>query len=208
MLAVCEQESTTRFSAPVVTDRPAPGYVLHVATREDADDALASAFAAGRDDALEIAYQRYGSMIHGFCVKKIGATRAPDATQETFVAAWRTRERFDPERGSLAGWLMGIARFKALDEVRSRDRVERIDERAKVEVTPEPDDASEIAEQLLVADALSRLADRPREVVELAFFSELTHAEIAQKTGYPLGTIKSDIRRALQRLRIDLESVQ
>ena len=201
MLAVCDRPP------PAVRIRPAPRYGLGVARDETADDELADAFAAGGDASLDAVYRRYGSLVHGYCVKTVGPERAGDATQETFVAAWRTRDRFDPTRGSLGAWLLGIARYKAIDQVRAVQRVDRLAQRVVELEAPRTGELAEVAEQLLVADALASLPERPREILELAFFSDLTHAQIAESTGYPLGTIKSDIRRALQRLRRDLESL-
>ena len=192
---------------PAVRIGHSPRYGLGVDAHDSADGELADEFAEGGDASLEAAYRRYGSLVHGFCVKAVGPERAADATQETFVAAWRSRERFDPTRGSLGAWLLGIARFKAIDQVRADERADRLVRRVvELEGTRSAELAS-VAEQLLVADALASLPERPRQVLELAFFSDLTHAQIAESTGYPLGTIKSDIRRALHRLRRDLESL-
>lgn len=177
------------------------------ARRDAADVAVAARWAAGDQAALQAAYDQLGSLVFTFCVQALGDREAAaDCTQETFVSAWRSRERFDPARGTLAAWLVGIARYRVLDayRVRARTPAPRSDALDVVaEVVAPPDD--QLAERLLVAHALSTLEDRARGVVELAFYSDLTHTQIAERTGLPLGTVKSDLRRGLQRLRAHLE---
>lgn len=170
----------------------------------DADAALAVAFSRGDEGSLEAVYRRHGQLIYSFCSKGVGADRAADVTQEVFVAAWRSHERFDSTRGSLPGWLIGIARFKVVDSTRSAARtpVPTLDSHAEVAV---PADVDRYGERLLIADALELLPARARRMVELAFFHDLTHQQIAEQEDVPLGTVKSDIRRGLDRLRRHLE---
>jgi RNA polymerase sigma-70 factor (ECF subfamily) len=187
--------------------------------RDQDERAVAEAFAGGEDQALRLAYDRWGGLVLGFCRRSLGdPARAEDVTQETFVTAWRGRDRFDLDRGSLPGWLLGIARFKVLDEHRRHARVPTPVDDARSVAGPSVgrdggdggagDDLGAIdaiADRMLLADALDRLPDRPREMIELAFFGDLTHAQIAERCGVPLGTVKSDIRRGLERLRRHLE---
>jgi RNA polymerase sigma-70 factor (ECF subfamily) len=162
-------------------------------------------FAGGDEAVLRGAYELHGSLVYSFCRRAVGAEQAKDVTQEVFLSAWRARDRFDPSRGPLAGWLIGIARNKVLDSLRRRQlHLLSDDER------PEPTglSASEVdgmADRMLLASALEELAPRARQVVELAYVHDLTHEQIAQQTSLPLGTVKSDIRRALLRLRRHLE---
>jgi len=168
-------------------------------------DPVAIAFAAGDPDALRQVYDRHGALVHTLCVRSVGRDRAADVTQEVFLAAWSSRERFDPARGSLAGWLVGIARFKAIGALRSDARTPIPTD----EVAPDVVKAADIdalADQLLVQAALAELPMRMRAVLELAFFDDLTHEQIASRTALPLGTVKSDVRRGLQRLRRILEA--
>jgi len=169
---------------------------------------LAVRFRAGADDALRTVYDLHGTLVHSFCRRTLGA-EAADVTQEVFLEAWRNRHRYDPARGSLAGWLLGIARFRAIDALRAGGRrpdlvAETPD--APGAVGPDEDTVSRLAERMLVADALAQLPDRARLAVQLAFYEDLTHTEIAERCGVPLGTVKSDIRRGLERLRRHLES--
>lgn len=167
------------------------------------DDLLDDSFSCGNHDALRRAYDRYGSLIYSFCCRSLAVDAAADATQEAFVAAWQGRERFDPHRGSLAAWLMGIAKFKVIDQLRRNGHLTRVADAAANEVDheqPQPDVES-IAERMLLADALEQLPSRMRDVVRMAYYDDLTHADIAAASGLPLGTIKSDLRRGVERLR-------
>ena len=149
-------------------------------------------------------YEQYGSLVYSYCRKRISdRSLAEEATQDVFVAAWRTRHRFDPARGSVGAWLMGIARFKVVDSYRAAGRIPTPAEDAVVEAatgTSSPI-VDELADRMLVADALATLSDRAAEVIRLSFYDRLTHEEIARRLGLPLGTVKSDVRRSLARLR-------
>lgn len=167
-------------------------------------DPLESAFASGDDRALKDAYERYGSLVYSICRRSADDAAASDITQEVFIAAWRNRARYDPSRGGLGPWLSGITRNKVIDHFRSVSREDRrVD---KVKNTPQPAEPTqrqleEVTLRMLLVDALDELPERARSVVSMAFFDDLTHVEIAARTGIPLGTIKSDIRRSLDRLR-------
>ena len=172
---------------------------------------LEQRFATGDPAVLREVYDAHGALIYNLCRRVVGDAHAADVSQEVWVAAWRSCGRYRPEAGSLAGWLVGIARFKAIDHLRRSARRPALDdgadaaERLDRSGTGERPAAEVVAERLLLADALRQLDERPRAVLELAFYSELTHQEIAERTGVPLGTVKSDIRRGLERLRRHLE---
>lgn len=178
-------------------------------TRDAADAAVTEAWVAGDELALRGAFEQFGTLVFTYCLRSLGdRDAAADCSQEVFLSAWRSRDRFDPTKGSLAGWLMGIARFRVADAHRrrattpspGRDAVEAADLGG---ATDAPTD--EIADRLLVEHALETLSPRARQVVELAFWSNLSQTEIAERLALPLGTVKSDVRRALQRLRPHLE---
>lgn len=179
------------------------------AAHADADADLDRSFHRGDRAALEAAYRRYGRVVYTFCRRMLGPDLAEEATQETFVAAWRASDGFDPARGSLGGWLMGIARHKAADALRSRQRAAARVERAALayDAAPARHDVDALARRLLLADGLDGLRPEARELVELAFWSDLTHEQIAERTGRPLGTVKSHIRRSLHALRRHLEGI-
>lgn len=166
---------------------------------------LAERFRRGDDTSLRELYERYGGLVHRLGLSCLGAHHeAEDVTQATFVAAWRGRETYDPERGTLAGWLLGIARRQVVDRLRVLRREEgaaaAAGRQAGVGYSEEPV-PERVLDRLVVADELRQLTDEQRRVVELAFFDDLTHVQIAGVTGLPLGTVKSHLRRGLSRLR-------
>lgn len=171
------------------------------------DAALEDHFASGDDAALRLAYERYGRLVYGIC-RRTRPDAAADLTQETFVAAWRGRHRFDPARGSLGAWLATIARNKVVDDLRRAQRrpIGPTAAQHPDEVLAASGDAAKaadvdaITDRLLLADALSELSPRSRMVVQLAYYEDLTHEQIAVKCGLPLGTVKSDLRRSLPKL--------
>jgi RNA polymerase sigma factor (sigma-70 family) len=180
---------------------------------DDADAALAAAFPDGSDDVLRALYDRYGALVYRIALGALHSrTDAEEVTQATFVSAWKGRRTFDPAVGSLAGWLMAIARNRTVDRIRAveRDRlvraaVEMGAERAERQVQPSAPDR--VVESMVVADELSRLPSGQRRVLELAFFDDLTQSQIASLTGMPLGTVKSNVRRGLAHLRARWEEV-
>jgi len=168
---------------------------------------LAADFRNGDERALERIYREHSSLVYSYCRRTLGEHRAADATQEVFLAAWRSRERYRPEAGSLAGWLMGIARFKVIDAYRAAQRnpADPAGDRHE-ELGADAEELDHIAQRMVVAEALLTLPERSRELVRMAFFDDRTHREIAEISGIPLGTVKSDIRRGLQRLQRHLEA--
>ena len=155
---------------------------------------------------MEELYREHGSLVYSLCRRTLGPERAADTTQEVFFAAWKSRERYKPDSGSLAGWLVGIARFKIIDLYRVEKRNPLAPESAQaVDVGVESATVEETAQRMMIADALQSLPERSRRLVEHSFFDDLTHSQIAERYGLPLGTVKSDIRRGLEKLRRHLE---
>jgi RNA polymerase sigma factor (sigma-70 family) len=167
------------------------------------DDELATRLRDGDEKALRAAYDRYGGAVLYLAQRLLGnRADAEDVTQLTFVAAWAGRETFDPDRGSMLGWLLGIARRKAVDRLRSVARDERVTETVRAQPPAEVDGQPDrVVDRLVIADELGRLPDEQRRTLELAFFDDLTHPQIAAVTGLPLGTVKSHIRRGMASLR-------
>jgi RNA polymerase sigma-70 factor, ECF subfamily len=177
--------------------------------RRDHDAELAQAFSRGDAD-LKAVYDAHGSLVYSICRRALGDDGAGEVTQDVFLSAWRAREQFDPERGSLPAWLVGITKRRIIDHVRrerrhSQRRADAADDRLAA-VTEA--DVERISERITMAHALVVLPDRAREVIELAYVHDLTHQEIADRTGYPLGTVKSDIRRGLQLLRQQIDRTE
>ncbi|KXK58439.1 RNA polymerase subunit sigma-70 [Micromonospora rosaria] len=168
------------------------------------DDDLVERFRAGDESALREAYDRYGRAVFHLATSVLAnRSDAEDVTQATFVAAWLGRDTFDPARGSLLGWLLGIGRRKVVDRVRACARENRVVE--SVRQLPEPatagPDPDTVVDRLVVADELARLPQEQRRMLELAFYEDLTHQQIAAATGVPLGTVKSHIRRGMASLK-------
>jgi len=178
-----------------------------IEARESAQVDAARRFVSGDEGALDALYGAHGSLVYSFCARSLDPPRAADATQEVFLPTWRSRSRCRAEAGTLTGRLLGIARFKVVDILRADGRQPSpAPETFGSTGDPvfEPGDVTSIGERMLVAEAMSTLPERPREMVRLAFFEDLTHAQIAERCDVPLGTVKSDIRRGLEKMRSQL----
>lgn len=181
------------------------------APAEMLDDAgVGRSFAAGDERGLEEAYARWAGIVHGLACRTFGpGPDAEDVTQQVFVSAWTGRNGFRRDAGPLPAWLVGICRHKIADTWAKRDRQRKAAEAALGEArsapTSTPTFDTAVADRVLLLDELDRLGQPQRGIIELAFYEDLTHAQIAERTGIPLGTVKSHIRRTLERLRTRLE---
>jgi RNA polymerase sigma-70 factor (ECF subfamily) len=166
------------------------------------DAMLVSAVRSGDDQAMAQLYERYSPIVYSVALRVLGDTAAAeDILQEVFLQLWRNPDVFDASRGSLPGWLAVIARNRAIDSLRKRRPETNVSD---VIVSIEPDLASgaEWSRALeKIRSALASMSSPQRSALEMAFFEGLTHAEIATKTGEPLGTIKTRIRAGLGALR-------
>lgn len=172
-------------------------------------DTIDDRFATGDESVLRAAYDAHGSLVYSLCRRAVGEDLAADITQEVFVAAWRRRATFDPVRGPLGAWLTGITRHKIIDVIRreARHRNDRLDSSSVLLDVSDPLEwIGDLTDRMLLTEALSTLPDRCRQVMQLAFAEDLTQQQIADSTGLPLGTVKSDVRRGLDRLRRYLEA--
>ena len=177
---------------------------------DDADRLIVERLARGDAGALAELYDRHGRMVFSLAVRILSDHgEAEDLTQDVFALAWRNAARYDPARGAVAAWLLITTRTRAIDRLRGRrvrpgaateDDVRRLD--------AIPDAAPSV--ELIVADrqmagrvrdALAVLPADQRLALELAYFEGLSHSEIGERTGTPLGTIKTRIRTGLSRLR-------
>ncbi len=187
--------------------------IADVRSPDDAD-ALVTRVAGGDEHALGVLYDRWSPLVFSVCVHILGDDdEAEEAVEETFWQAWRQAERYDVTRGAVATWLTTIARSRALDRLRaSRRRQEETmshlseTKRAAVDATTrrgdDPARSAEVAERrVLVRQALLALPLEQREVLELAYFRGLSQTEIAEHTGQPLGTVKTRVRLAMEKLR-------
>ncbi len=173
---------------------------------EPTDGQLIVRIAAGDRRAFDELYGRYARAVLGLALRRLGDRgQAEDATQDAFVAIWRSARTYDPTRGRGAAWLYAVARNAITDGLRRRP-----EPAAELEDGPsgEPDPADE-AEQSWrawqVHRALEVLPDHERPVIELAYWSGLSQSEIARRLEIPLGTVKTRTRSALARLADALE---
>jgi len=155
---------------------------------------------------FEALYQRYAGALYSLAYQVTRAERfAQDVVQEVFAAVWRDSSRFDPAKGPVGPWLFSLARHKAIDLVRREANVRRRTVDVDLTIEEAPDDVDHEAWLRIrrdrVHEAMDELTPLQREAVELAFFTGLTHVEVAERLGIPLGTAKTRIRSALQRLR-------
>jgi len=189
---------------PVEAAHDAPGGTEDRAMQDEADaDAVDLAFRTGDEAALETAYRSWGPLVYTLAMRSLGQVQdAEDVTQRVFIAAWRRRETYDPQRARLSAWLVGITRHEIADAHAARARTAAVDLDAVEERSA---DAPELTDRLLVADEIARLSPQAQTVVRLAFYDDLTHQQIGERLGLPLGTVKSHIRRSLERMRRRLE---
>ena len=172
---------------------------------EDELDTLVDQFKAGDETALAQIYQRYSALIFTVALRSLGeVAEAEDVTQKVFVAAWTSRQNYQPERARLPAWLLGITRNKVIDALQARTKQRRIQDRLVGNPSP-PVEPIDVASRLIVADEIARLDDVPRRVLRMAFYEDLTHAQIAERMQLPLGTVKSHIRRSLIKLKSRME---
>jgi RNA polymerase sigma-70 factor (ECF subfamily) len=174
------------------------------------DEQLAERFVSGDETALREAYDRWAGLVYRLGRRCLpSGADAEDLAQATFVAAWRGRHTFDPSRGKLGGWLLGIARRQLMDRLRAMQKERAVTEKLGAAAPAAPPDPGpdRILDQLVVAEELTRLSEEQRRVVQLAFYDDLTHTQIASVTGMPLGTVKSHLRRGIERLRDSWEEV-
>ena len=171
-----------------------------------ADPELLGRMRLGDESALEALYVRYGGLVYTLARRIVGDPElAREVVQDTFLRSWDGRDTYDPERGRVPWWLMGIARNRAIDLLRSRSHQARLRERAapppEISTAHPRDPADTVVARRTVLDALRELSDGQRRAIELAYYGGLTQTEIANELGEPLGTIKSRTREAMERLR-------
>ncbi|MFD8220135.1 sigma-70 family RNA polymerase sigma factor [Streptomyces sp. NPDC059697] len=174
--------------------------------REGLSDAdVAQGLVDGDEECLTVAYHRWGTLVHTLAGRSLGDTReAEDVTQQVFLAAWQGRQGYRPERGAFAGWLVGITRRKIADALSARTRRTDLVAAAGALLGPVDDTHARpetVLDRVLLRGELARLPAPQRRVLHLAFYEDLTQPQIAQRTGWPLGTVKSHARRGLHQLR-------
>jgi RNA polymerase sigma-70 factor (ECF subfamily) len=156
------------------------------------------------DQAAFVALFRYfAPRVKGFLMKSgTDEAMADECTQEVMATVWHKAHLFDPSRASVATWIFTIARNRKIDMLRRQRRAEPEDLPWGPEAEPEQADVLALRQESeKLSQALKELPEKQRQLLEKAYFGDLSHSEIAAETGLPLGTIKSRIRLALARLR-------
>ena len=157
----------------------------------------------GDEQALASLFDRYSRVVYSVSLRVLrDPASAEDVLQEVFLQIWRSPEAFLSTRGSLSGWLAVVARNRSIDVLRRRRPSEVVDEI----MLPSTFDLAEDSERTLMVERarvlMGQMPVEQRRALEMAFFDGLTHAEIAEMTGVPLGTVKTRIRSALKALRL------
>jgi RNA polymerase sigma-70 factor, ECF subfamily len=178
---------------------------------EDSDQQVLGRVAQGELAGLEELYDRYRALAYGVALRVTGdPTIAEDCVQEAFIGAWRNAGRYDSARASVKTWLLSIVHHRAVDSLRRRRPTVELDD-AQVAGAASlvlPDVWPEVSARLdgqQVRQALETLPSAQREAIELAYFGGLTQQEIGERTGAPLGTVKSRTRLGLVGLRRALQ---
>ena len=174
---------------------------------DDADRAVLALVTAGQLDALQELYDRYRVMAYSIALRITSdASLAEDVVQDAFLGVWRNASRYVEGRGSVKTWVLAIVHHRAVDAVRRRRPTTELPEREDIPppqlTVPDiwPDVAADL-DRAEIAAALATLSPAQREAIELAYWGGLTQQEIAERTGAPLGTVKSRVRLGLLALR-------
>ena len=168
-----------------------------------ADDmGLLTRIQSGDQEAMSALFDRYGTMVYSVALRVLkDAGEAEDVMQEIFVQVWKNPSAFVSGKGSLGGWLVVVARNRSIDMIRRRRPTEQVELFALPSSTNLAREAERDSLLGKIRGVMVSLPEEQRKSVELAFFEGLTHSEIAQKTGDPLGTVKTRIRLALTTIR-------
>ena len=190
--------------------------VSHHGSDELSVTELAARLRDGDRASLEAIYRRWSPLVHTVALRSLGAHHeAEDVTQQVFISAWRSRHTLTPSEGALPAWLLGILRHRIADRLgeRARDahKIAALTARDLGTGAADPsaaDVGSALVDRLVLAQTIDELGEPRRTILRLAFHEDLTHDEISNRTGLPLGTVKSHLRRGLAHLRRTLEEVR
>lgn len=157
--------------------------------------------------AFGMLFEHYAPRVKAYLMRS-GANDglAEECVQETMVTVWHKSKQFDPQRASATTWIFTIARNKKIDALRKQNRPQPDELDWGPDCEPDAADAfAQEQESLLLRDAISALPEKQKNLIQRAFYGDLSHQELAQETGLPLGTIKSRLRLALEKLRHDIK---
>ena len=171
------------------------------------DASLLALVRRGDEQAMASLFDRYSKVVYSVALRVLrDPASAEDVLQEIFMQIWRTPDTFIATRGSLGGWLAVVSRNRSIDALRRKRPTESVDE---IGLTSPYNLADEAERNLMIGKARETILLLPveqRKTLEMAFFDGLTHSEIAEMTGDPLGTVKTRIRSALLTLRKAFQS--
>ena len=172
------------------------------------DQQLLAAITRRDEGALKLLYDRYSPLIFTLALRKLGDRGlAEEVLQDVFLRCWEQAHSYRPAAGGVPAWLFGITRHRAIDLRRSKQGQARAREQAELpaadtlKATGQADVGEVVALQVTVTAALAGLTAAQRQALELAYYDDLSQSEIARRLGQPLGTVKTRMRTALQRLR-------
>ena len=181
----------------------------------EADRQLMRDVAAGSSDALSRLYDRHAAIVFGLARRILMRVEdAEEVVQDVFAQVWRDAGRYVPERATVAGWIVMLARTRAIDRLRARkarpDQTHGTEPNPAAPLTASGRDPEQVAvseeDGRNVRKALEALPPEQRMLVDLAYYEGLTQSEIAERTGVPLGTVKTRVRAAMATLRSALAS--
>ena len=184
---------------------------------EARDRDLMSRLRGGDEDAFRGLFHRYGPSAKALAQRVVRQSHlAEEIVQEAFMAVWKDPDAYDDERGSVKSWLMGMVHHRAVDLVRREEAHRRRAEAAIPQAMEEQaDHADDVVQQLglpeerrIVRAALADLPSEQRDVLELMYFGGLSQSQIAERTGMPLGTVKSRTLLGMRRMRDALAGVE
>jgi RNA polymerase sigma-70 factor (ECF subfamily) len=176
----------------------------------ESDGDLMVGIAKGNEESLSELYERYGKIVFAVCMRALGnRNEAEEVTSKVFWEIWERSERYNSTRGSVQAYVLTIARSRAVDRLRSKQTPAAETSQIHLDAVPipggdsfDPSDRLVFEERrLAMKQAIEALDPSQREAIELAFFGGLTHREVAEKLGRPLGTVKAHIRKGLTCLR-------
>jgi RNA polymerase sigma-70 factor (ECF subfamily) len=191
-----------RLEAEVVGD--------HTDWRTATEPELRVGFAQGDEACLQEVFRRSAPLIYTIAYRALGSsTDGEEITQEVFVSAWRARENYQAEKGSVSGWLIGIARHRIVDRQRARGRDLRLVQAVtkQTDLQNQPEALSTLIDRIVLTDEVDRLPHPRGTILQLAFWEGRSYPQIAEQLNLPLGTVKSHARRALLHLRTRLAEV-
>jgi RNA polymerase sigma-70 factor (ECF subfamily) len=177
----------------------------------DGDEALMDGVERREEEALRTLYLRHGGVVYALAQRLTGDHQfAQEVVQDVFLRCWERAASFDRRRGTVRSWLMGIARNRTIDVLRSASHAARgreVEEpRTSLPDTGEGGSSESVALRMTVAEALTNLPELQREAITLAFYGGMTQSQVARHLGVPLGTVKTRIRDGMARLRSVMEA--